>query len=87
MQVEIVAVGNLADRRNRVAGADRGAAGAGDDAGRQQAGSPVGDDRRFECCRVHAVQRPACRDTHEIGLADAGDPDRPVNRRVHLVEA
>ena len=44
------------------------------------------DDRGLECRRVHAAQRARAGQLDQIVLADAGHPDRPVDRRMHLVE-
>ena len=37
--------------------------------------------------RVHVAQIPRCADLNQIVLSDAGDPDRTVNRAVHLIGA
>ena len=58
MQIEPVPPGHGGDGGDIVGAADAGAADAGDDAGRQQPGRPVGDDRRLERGGIHAAQRP-----------------------------
>ncbi len=84
MQVKPMRLRDFGDRADRVAGADGGAAGAGDDAGRDMAGRKVRLDRGVERLRVHAVERPLRRDAHEVRLADARYPDRPVDGGVDL---
>ncbi|WP_245268485.1 hypothetical protein [Mesorhizobium sp. WSM2561] len=85
MQIEAVPFRHRGDAGDIIGAAGAGAADAGDDAGRQHARLPVGDDSRFQSCDIHGAEAAGNRNAHEIVLTDARHPDRPVDGGVDLI--
>ncbi len=83
MGVEPVRPGYGDAVRDRVDGADRGAADADHHARRPQARVAVGADRRVQRPRVHG-EIGIRGDLHKVVLPDAGQPHRLVDRRMGL---
>src|SRR3569833_268033 len=87
MNIEAMTPGHFAHRRDIVRAADAGAADACDDTGRQQPGFTVRYDGCFQRRRIETAPFTGDRYSHEVSLADAGDPDRAVDRGVDLTGA
>jgi hypothetical protein len=85
MNEEAMLTGDSADRGHIVRAANTCTTDAGDDAGRQQAGGEIALDRDPQRFDIHAAQLPLGGNADQILLADAGDPDRPVDGSMDLI--
>ena len=85
MHIEAEVFRDRDDRSNIIRRANAGATGAGDDAGWPETCRKIGFDGRTQRVRIHGAMWAQNGDTHQIVLADAGDPDGPVDGGVDLV--
>ena len=85
MHIEPMCMRHFNNGGDIIAGADAGAADAGDDAGRQQPGRAIALDCGGKRLRVHGLAGPPRGNAHQIFLTDAGNPDGAVDRGVNLI--
>ena len=85
MQIKPVPFRHRGDRGDVVGCAGAGAAHTRDDAGGQQAGGAVGQDRSVECLSIHRAPATDRGNADQIALADSGHPHGAVDGCVHLV--
>jgi len=80
MNIEPVTLGNCNNTGYVVYGADAGSADASNDTCWQQARGLVAHDGSVEHLQVHAAHRPTGGNLDEVVLANAGNPNRLVDR-------
>ena len=87
VQIKIMRARNGREFGDWISRANTSCAYIGDDASGHVARFDIGLDQRVERFRIGAAQRAFDRDAHEIVLADAGEPDGSIDRRMRFGRA